>query len=130
MLLTLLVNGGIILDYRLIGSRIREYRVQQCITQEKLAEIIHVSSTYVGAVENARKRPSLTTLVKMANALGTTPDFFLIGNIWNDIPQCKNELNELLQDCSPYERQIIFALARAVKNTLRQSEGLLRIDYD
>lgn len=124
------VDGGLFMDYKLIGSRIREHRKQKCISQEKLAEMIHVSATYVGAVEHARKRPSLMTLVKMANALGTTTDSFLRGNLCHDMAQCANELDELLQDCTPYERHMILTLVKTLKGILRQSMDLLHSDHD
>lgn len=108
------------MNYRLLGRRIQERRAYQRISQEKLAEMIDVSVTYVCAVENARKHPSLKTLVNIANALETTPDFLLYGNLQHDASQSKNEFGELLQDCNLYERYVIIALAKCLKATLRE----------
>ena len=109
------------MNFNLLGCRIREKRMSQHMSQEKLAEMVDVSVTYIGAIENARKHPSLTTLVNIANALETTPDFLLSGSLYYDTPVCKNEFSELLQDCSLYERTIIMALAKFLKSVLREN---------
>lgn len=108
------------MDYKLLGRKIRERRTHKHISQEKLAEMVDISVTYMGAIENARKHPSLTTLVNIANALGTTPDFFLGGNLWHDVSLSQNELGELIQDCTPYERHIIISLVKSLKCSMRE----------
>lgn len=109
------------MNFNLLGCRIREKRMSQHMSQEKLAEIVDVSVTYIGAIENARKHPSLTTVVNIANALETTPDSLLSGSLYYDTPFCKNEFSELLQDCSLYERTVIMALAKFLKSVLREN---------
>lgn len=109
------------MNYKLLGRRVQERRVDRGLSQERLAEMVDVSVTYIGAIENARKHPSLTTLVNIANALETTPDFLLSGSLHYDIPLSKNEFSELLQDCSLYERTIIMALAKFLKSVLREN---------
>ena len=115
------MNVGIFLmDYKLIGLKIRDCRKHNHLSQENLAELINVSVTYMGAIENARKHPSLATLVNIANVLGTTPDFLLGGNLWHDIPVIKSEFGELMEDCTPHERHIILALVKSLKSVLRE----------
>ena len=109
------------MNFNLLGCRIREKRMSQHMSQEKLAEIVDVSVTYIGAIENARKHPSLTTVVNIANALETTPDSLLSGSLHYDISFSKNEFSELPQDCSLYERTIIMALAKFLKSVLREN---------
>lgn len=52
-----------------IGKRIRRLRKQRELTQEELAEKVGVSTTHVGLVETGKRRMSLKTLQKVANAL-------------------------------------------------------------
>ena len=112
------------MNYKLLGRRIREQRTGQRISQEKLAEMVDISVTYMGAIENARKHPSLRTLVNIANALKTTPDFLLYGNLQHDTSQSRNELWQFFQNCSPDERYIILALAKCFRTSLQETNLL------
>lgn len=60
-----------------VGSRIQEYRIAAGMTQEKLAEIVDISSTYLSAIERNTKYPKLDTFVRIANAIGASTDELL-----------------------------------------------------
>ena len=53
-----------------LGRRIRKFRKKSGLTQERLAEKVHVSVTHIGLVETGKRRVSLKTLQKIASALG------------------------------------------------------------
>lgn len=53
-----------------LGKKIRKYRKLAEMTQEQLAEKVHVSTTHIGLVETGKRRVSLKTLQKIASALG------------------------------------------------------------
>lgn len=52
-----------------LGRRIQEARRKKGISQVKLAEIIGVTPTYIGFVEQGTRNPSIATLDKIARAL-------------------------------------------------------------
>ena len=56
-------------DYRL-GRRVQRIRKEKGGTQEKLAEKIDVSTTWIGYIETGYRRPNLKMIYKLANALG------------------------------------------------------------
>ena len=51
------------------GEKVREIRISQNISQEKLAHLADVHRTYIGSVERAEKNISLINIEKIANAL-------------------------------------------------------------
>lgn len=51
------------LDYRAIGSRVRELRLQHKMTQEYLAELVDISPSFIGHIERGEKKPSLETII-------------------------------------------------------------------
>ena len=53
-----------------IANRIRRLRKKKELTQEQLAEKVHVSTTDIGLVETGKRRASLKTLQRIASALG------------------------------------------------------------
>ena len=62
-------------DYEAIGRRIRTRRIQKAMTQEQLAEILDVDTSFIGQIEapNIYKPITLTTLFRIADALEMAP---------------------------------------------------------
>ena len=56
-------------DYRL-GRKIQRVRKEKELTQEKLAEKIGVSTTWIGYIETGYRIPNLKMIYRIANALG------------------------------------------------------------
>ena len=69
------------INYALIGKRIRETRKQRGLSAEELAEIADLSTVYISYIENAKRKPSLESLIKISNALEITIDELLYGNL-------------------------------------------------
>ncbi len=55
--------------YKKLGLNIKKYRGLKGLTQEKLAILVDVSLDFMGKIEIAYSRPSLNTLIAIANAL-------------------------------------------------------------
>ncbi|WP_270739834.1 helix-turn-helix domain-containing protein [Massilioclostridium coli] len=53
----------------IIGQRIRAYRNQQKLSQEKLAELAGLHPTYIGQVERGEKNATIESIVKISSAL-------------------------------------------------------------
>lgn len=71
------------MNYKDLGSRIRNKRKQAGMTQEQLAEKLHISASYMGHIERGTRVPSLETLVMLCNELSVTPDFLLSASLRN-----------------------------------------------
>lgn len=54
------------------GQKVREIRLKQNISQEKLAEKANLHRTYIGMIERAEKNITLLNIEKIANALGVS----------------------------------------------------------
>ncbi len=54
---------------KLTGQRIRNYRTQQKLSQEKLAELCGCHPTYIGQLERGEKNATLESIEKIASAL-------------------------------------------------------------
>ncbi len=57
--------------YKMLGKNIKTQREKLNITQQELADKVNMSLNFVGKIEVAFSRPSLETLIKLANALET-----------------------------------------------------------
>ena len=54
---------------KIIGQRIRNYRTQKGLSQEKLAELAGCHPTYIGQLERGEKNATLESVEKIASAM-------------------------------------------------------------
>ncbi len=109
-----------ILDYKSIGTRIKNLRINQNMTQERLAEFAGLSITHTSHVETGNTKVSLPSLVKIANALGVTLDELVCDSIIKGKAVFENELATTISDCSELEIRIISDMAKALKKSMRE----------
>ncbi len=78
----------------LLGKNVKYYRFRKKLTQEKLAELMDVSSNYIGRLERGQHSPSLDKIEKIANVLGIEPfELFLKRSDTYDMPVRVNLTN-------------------------------------
>lgn len=68
-----------IINLKDIGSRIREEREKLGLSREKFAEIVELSSYYIGQIERGERNMSLETLLKISSSLNISIDYILKG---------------------------------------------------
>ena len=57
-----------------IGSRLKEYRKFNHLTQEQVAEAANVSTNYIYSIESGRSSVNLNILVNIINCIGCSAD--------------------------------------------------------
>ncbi len=67
------------LDYSEIGRRIARRRRTLGLTQQEVSERVDISTPYLSNIERAVSIPSTEVIMRLALALDTTPDEFLVG---------------------------------------------------
>ena len=55
--------------YKEIGKRITKERKRQGMSQDRISAASGVDRSHIGFIEQGRRKPTLTTLHKLANAL-------------------------------------------------------------
>jgi transcriptional regulator with XRE-family HTH domain len=55
-----------------LGDKVRACRRDRGLTQEELAESLHMSGAYVSLIERGGRNPPFTTVVAIAHALGVS----------------------------------------------------------
>lgn len=110
------------LDYKIIGKRIKKLRLQKTLTQEKLAEICNLSVSYISRIESSGRGARLEVFLDIVNSLGVTLDTLLKGYQINDVIMYNTEFALLFENCSCYERQIIYEVAIATKKSLQNNK--------
>jgi len=68
----------------IFGKVLREMRVENHISQEKLAEYCDLDRTYISLLERGLRQPTISTIFKLAKALNISPSS-LIEKVENQI---------------------------------------------
>lgn len=97
-----------------IGRKIQLTRNDMDMTQEKLAEIVGISTNYLSKVERGLNSPSAENFLKIVQALNLSLEAFGV-TPEADVNVHKKELAEIIYSC---DNQSIEALLPVVKATL------------
>ena len=104
-------------DYQEIGRRIARRRKQLGLTQAQVSELTETSKPYISNIERSISIPSTEVIMRIAIALDTTPDEFLVGSM-KDSDEEWRSASELLRTMN--EKQL--KLAKSFLNWLREQE--------
>ena len=67
------------IDCKKIGQRIRKCRMELEMTQEKLAEMAGVSTSFIGHIERGEKIASVETLAAVSKVLDMDLNYMILG---------------------------------------------------
>lgn len=56
-----------------IGNKVKQFRLERDLSQEKFAELAKVDFTTINRIENGKINPSIKTIEKIAKALKVSP---------------------------------------------------------
>lgn len=107
------------IDYVAIGHRIRQYRLDRALSQEVLSEKADVTPAHLSHIERGNTKPSLPTLIRIANALEVSIDDLLCDNLNKSLHVRVKDVNDLLSDCTAQEVKALTEILVAAKKALR-----------
>ena len=101
-----------VVNYALIGSRIKELRKAQGLSQEALAERVDISTTHMSHIETGNTKLSLQVFTDLAEALQISVDSLLYFEM-------------LIYDCSAAEKRFLFDILKAAKEAIRKNGWIM-----
>ena len=108
-------------NHRQIGYRIKEVRELNHISQAQLAEMTDLSVSYISHIENAKRKASLESIIRIVNALGITVDELLAGVQMNNPAAYQTDIDMLMEGCSENEKRFIYELIKASLETMHNN---------
>lgn len=102
------------IDFKLMGARIKLHRREKNITQEQLAEKTGVSTEHISRIETGSFRPSIALIEKLASALDVSEMELLFGNAENTLSE--NPLIEKIFLLPPGKRKAIELIIDLIEN--------------
>ena len=109
-------------NHRQIGYRIKEVREQNHFSQAQLAEMTDLSVSYISHIENAKRKASLESIIRIVNVLGITVDELLAGVQMNNPAAYQTDIDILMEDCSENEKRFIYELIKARLETMHKND--------
>ncbi len=108
------------IEYESIGKRIKQFRTERNISQEKLGDLISATGNHISRIESGRRIPSVESLFLIANALNVTADDLLVDSLTRVKLTDDQEFKRLLAGCNEKERKILIRLLQFMKDLLKE----------
>jgi len=102
------------IDYSLIGSRIRERRLKMGITQEILAEKVGISIVYLSKIENGRVYPTLEMISNICTELDLDIAQVISGTEVSRKEYANDRVVELFNSCSLRVKPIALSILESL----------------
>lgn len=81
------------MDLKSIGKKIKEQRIRKNISQEKLAELIDVTPSYISNLESGNRIASLHTMLEIVNKLELSFDYLMLDDLTINSNEMKIDKN-------------------------------------
>lgn len=103
-----------------LGKRIKRQRIALKLTQAQLAEKAGISAQYVSHIEKGDQQMSVTVFSRVCDALEISADKLLYNRSLESQRQLSEEVDLLLEECTPSERNGIVHLVQEMKQVFRE----------
>jgi len=98
------------IDYKVIGARLKGYRTRLNMTQETLAESVDITTVYLSKIENGHVRPTLDLLGQLCSALNCDLGTILLNTSPTSSKYQNEEVINLFNACAPKVKPIALEL--------------------
>ena len=107
---------------RSIGRRIKMLRQEKGITQEKMAELLSLSSSFYSAMERGSYNIKTETLVTIMNILECSADDIFCDVIKHGYKHKSSKIEESLEGLDDNERKMIFDVIDTMVKTAKNNK--------
>ena len=98
--------AGKIVNYKALGVRIQQRRLQLGLSQSEAAEKLDLSISFFSRIERGEKVASLETIIKIANFFKLSLDFLFQDSIKKSASdKLQMELSQIFTDKSPKQTE-------------------------
>lgn len=113
-------------DYNVIGSRIRNLRMEKNLTQEELADMIDVSMSFLSRIERGYAHINLKRLTQVSEIFNVTPGYLLTGSNVESKDYLRKEFSEILDRCTPEQQKLIYQISELISKSRLESENNIK----
>jgi len=88
-----------------IGKKLRQARLEKGYTQQTVVKMAGIGTMYLGEIERGLKIPSLSSFVKIIDALEVSADYVLRDEVSTGQAYVYDELTQRLKGLTPKQRK-------------------------
>jgi transcriptional regulator with XRE-family HTH domain len=103
------------MDYKKLGTAVRQARISAGLTQEKVAETLSLSDSYIGQIERGERSVTLDTLEKLCAVLKINMGLLLLD--LDELSGKDNTLQKLaviLSDKTQAQKEKLFSIISSI----------------
>ena len=101
------------IDWRRLGNRVAEMRIERGLTQMDLAEMTGLSVTYIGYLEQGKRHGKFETYLQLVTVMGYSMNDLTADQMNNDLTECLVwEISRALSVCSEDKQDSIVQIVR------------------
>lgn len=104
------------MDYVKLGEKIKKERMRNRLTQEMLAEMADITSSYVGQIERGERKVTLSKLVRIANVLNVSVDYLLSDNIELTDDNLQVEIKNAMSNMEEKDKHMIIDIIKIIND--------------
>lgn len=97
-------------DYKIIGSRIKKQREQLSLTQEIVAEKADITTVYLSKIENGKVHPTLDTLGAICSVINCDLGSLLLHSTSESNNYQTERIVQIFNSCAPNVKPIALSL--------------------
>ena len=104
---------GYRIDWRKLGNRVAEMRIERGLTQMELAEMTGLSVTYIGYLEQGKRHGKLETYLQLVTVMGYSMNDLTAAQLSNNLTECLVwEITRALSGCGADKKDLIVQIVR------------------
>lgn len=104
------------IDYKIIGERLKKARLSKGLTQEVLSNRLGVSIAFLSRIERGSSHISLKRLSQICDILDVSEGNILNGTSNNSKSYLSSDFEELLTQCTDIKKKMIYEVAKTIIN--------------
>mgnify|MGYP002768535943 FL=1 len=103
-----------VIDYKIIGTRIKNKRLELKLTQEQVSREANITTFYLSKIENGKSTTTLETLAILAKVLHVDLGYLVSGTSKIEQQYVDQRLVEISNKASESQMQLIIKISKAI----------------
>lgn len=104
------------IDYKIIGERLKKARLSKGLTQEVLSNRLSVSIAFLSRIERGSSHISLKRLSQLCDILNVNIGAIIDGTSQDSNQYLSQDFKEILDKCTNEQKKIIYEIAKTIIN--------------
>lgn len=99
-------------DMKQSGERIRQLRIKNGLTQEKIANVLNVDQSFYGRIETGKRGCPVDLFIRLSSLFGVSLDYLILGKSVSGlsesaaVSQLKSDIEDLVEQLEQFKSSL------------------------